>query len=476
MSLLSKWRALCCVLVLHAAAAEASTPVPAVFRALLEEHGIPEAHVGLYVESFDGEIVASLNADEPYNPASVVKLLPSLAALEMLSPSYRWSTDVYADADPVDGVLPGDLYIRGGGDPYLTVESVWALLKSVHARGIERISGNIVVDDGVFDVPAFDRGAFDGKPYRIYNGPPGGLMMNFWAVRFTISAGGKSVYIDAFPDSGRLEIINHVKDSDAPCDRRHRYVAYRVAEKPASIKVTFNGVLSRRCRPIVLTRAVIPADRYLSYVLPGLWRDAGGVLDGEVRNGAVPAGARRLYSHPSRSLGEVVQATNKYSNNMMARHLLITLGKLYKDEDIDVSDGRRALEDWLLSAGIDVPGLRLVNGSGLSRDARISARGMVNVLRAGYVSRYAPEFLAALPIAGQDRAMEGRDYPGGNGAMVRLKTGLIDHVRAMAACITTAAGETYFAVLLVNHRGAHRGIGTLLQDALIRYVLVRNHD
>ncbi|MBS1270777.1 MAG: D-alanyl-D-alanine carboxypeptidase DacB [Gammaproteobacteria bacterium] len=446
--------------------------LPRDLRELLDEFRVPYEHIGLYISPVEhAKNASSLNPRKPLNPASVIKLLPSLAALEMLSPSYQWATDVYTTGNSTNGVLNGNLYIEGGGDPYLTVESVWALLKSVRARGIEHIAGDIVVDDGVFALAGFDRAAFDGKPYRVYNGPPNGLMMNFWAVRFTITALSKEVHIDAFPDSSNLKIVNRVKHSNAACARSKRHIGYQVKQTADLVTITFDGILSNRCRPVVMTRAIIPAEHYPAFVLPALWRDAGGSLGGTVKKGPVPDNVRKIYTHPSRTLGEVVRATHKFSNNMMARHILLTLGLLHKTHDIELKDGIRALHDWLRIKHIDVPGLNVVNGSGLSRDTRISARGMANVLRAGYRSRYAPEFLASFPIAGEDRALESREFGEEETAMVRIKTGLIDHVRAMAGYIVSRTGETYIAVLIVNHGGVHRGLGTRLQNAVIRYIL-----
>jgi D-alanyl-D-alanine carboxypeptidase/D-alanyl-D-alanine-endopeptidase (penicillin-binding protein 4) len=195
------------------------------------------------------------------------------------------------------------------------------------------------------------------------------------------------------------------------------------------------------------------------------------VLDGAVRTGPVPGNARQIYVHRSRTLGEVVRATNKFSNNMMARHLLLALGSLQRERDIRVADGVAALEDWLLARGIDAPALRVDNGSGLSRDTRISARGMAGVLRAGFGSRYAPEFLASFPIAGEDHALRRREFDADGHAIVRIKTGLIDHVRAMAGYVTSRTGRTWIVVALINHPGVHRGAGTRLHDDIVRYVL-----
>jgi len=468
---MSKMLVLCMLLALHAAAGAAAGPLPSDLDAVLDRYRVPREHIGLYIARVGGDKAIAVNATKPFNPASVIKLLPSLAALESLSPAYQWHTRVYQSGRVNGGTLNGNLYIQGGGDPYLTVESMWALLKNVRAQGIDRINGDIVVDDGVFAGGGFDRAAFDDKPYRLYNGPANGLMVNFWAVRFTVRALPDGVHIDAFPSSERLQVINNVQHSSKPCTSARRRVRYSIKQAPGSVVVAFNGVLSSRCRPIVLARAVIPDERYVQYVLPGLWRDAGGALDGKVRPGTVPEKADQLVSHPSRSLGEVVRATNKFSNNMMARHLLLTLGTTRAERGIRMADGIEALNDWILARGLDVPGLRIVNGSGLSRDTRISARGMANLLRAGFHSRYAPEFLTSLPIAGEDRVLDERAYRGSGAAIVRIKTGLIDHVRAMAGYVMTPGGERYIVVLLVNHPNIHRGLGTRMQDAIIRYVL-----
>lgn len=469
---MSKKAVLCLLLVLYwGYAFAAQSQLPVEVRKLVSDHRVPENHIGLYIAPVDeNDEAITLNATQSFNPASVIKLLPSLAALELFSPAYQWSTRVYADGKPTNGTLEGNVYIKGGGDPYLTVESVWSLLRSIRARGIGRINGDLVVDDNVFELPAFDRAAFDDKPHRIYNGPANGLMVNFWAVQFTISALADRVYIDAFPGSRYLKIVNQVKHSSARCTSENRRIGYRTQETGDSIIVTFTGILSDRCSPFVMVRAVIPTDRYLQYVLPGLWRDAGGILEGTVKRGDVPDDAVKIYTHLSRSLAEVVRATNKFSNNMMARHLLLTLGTLNKERDVQVQDGIDVLNDWLIRRGIDVPGLKLVNGSGLSRDTLISAQGMANVLHAGFHSPYAPEFLSSLPVAGEDRALESRDF-GEQDTSVRIKTGLIDHVRAMAGYITSRNGTKYVVVLLVNHPGVHRRVGTRLQNALIRYVL-----
>lgn len=470
---MSKSALLCSALFFIAFAARAAPlPPPSALQALLAENQVPAEHVGLFIGPANGSgPVTALNEDTPFNPASTIKLLPSLAVLEMFSAAHQWQTEVYKAGPVEQGELNGNLYIRGGGDPYLTVESFWALLKSIRAQGIDMINGDIVVDDHVYDLAPVDRSAFDGKPYRTYNGPAGGFMVNFWSVRFTIKALQQGVHIDAFPDSDRLRIINDVTHSNAPCARARRHIGYRVSEDDEAVTVRFSGTLSTQCRPIVMARSVIPVARYAQYVVPGLWRDAGGRLTGRVVNGRVPEDAERIHAHPSRTAAEVVRATNKFSNNMMARHLLLTLGARSKEQGIRTEDGVAALQDWLRGKDIDTPGLKIVNGSGLSRDTRVSARAMAQVLRAGYRSRYAPEFLASLPLAGEDRALRKWRSADADTGVVRVKTGLIDHVRALAGYVTPPGGETQVVVMFINHPGIDRGLGTRLQDAVIGYLL-----
>jgi len=459
---------LCCwALFCKLSLAAAAPPSLSALQAILAEQRLPPGHIGLFVGPADGgEPLVTMNADQPLNPASAIKLLPTLALLETFSAAHQWRTGLYTRGAIENNELKGDLYIKGGGDPYLTLESLWVMLKSVRAAGIDAIAGDIVVDDRVYTPPPADRAAFDGKPYRAYNGPAGGLMINFWSVRFTITALDGRVHIDAFPASERLRIVNRIEHTDAPCTPARRHVGYRVIEDADSVTVRFNGTLSSRCRPLILLRSVIPAERYARYVIPGLWRDVGGRLNGRVRNGELPDDASRIHAHVSRTAAEVVRATNKFSNNMMARQLLLTLGSRAKDSGIRVADGVAALHDWLRQNGIETPGLRIINGAGLSRDTRISARGLANVLRAGQRSRYAPEFLASLPLAGEDRALRKLRVDGEAGT-VRVKTGLLDDVRAMAGYVTPAGGETYVVVLLVNHPGAQHGLGTRLQQALV---------
>ena len=183
---------LSCVLVPALQAAETALPDPV--KRILDIRKVPHDSLSIFVQDVDsGEVVVRWHEDEPRNPASTMKLLTTLVGLDVLGPTYRWTTDVYAIGDLADGKLVGDLLIRGGGDPFLVSERVWQMLRLVRQAGIHEIEGNLQLDDSYFDVPEHDPAEFDRQPLRAYNVAPNALLMNFKVVRYWFEPDGMSV-------------------------------------------------------------------------------------------------------------------------------------------------------------------------------------------------------------------------------------------------------------------------------------------
>ena len=189
----------------------ASTPVGAMaasmdelpdsVRARLNYREIPADTVSIYVADVDtGEVVLNWLGDEPRNPASTLKLMTTLAALDILGPAYRWQTHVFALGPIEDGRLDGDLLLQGTGDPFLVTERVWQLTRALRRTGLEIIDGDLVIDDTYFEVGPYDPGAFDQQPLRAYNVAPNALLMNFKVVRYWFTpdadAGGVRIELD----------------------------------------------------------------------------------------------------------------------------------------------------------------------------------------------------------------------------------------------------------------------------------------
>ena len=128
---------------------------------------IPAASVAVVVQPVDaGKPLVAHNAAQAMNPASVMKLVTTYAALDLLGPAWTWKTTAWTEAAAVDGVLNGNVYLKGGGDPRFAIEHLASLLRQLQVRGIRQITGDVVLDRSAFDVPALDPGAFDDKPMR----------------------------------------------------------------------------------------------------------------------------------------------------------------------------------------------------------------------------------------------------------------------------------------------------------------------
>jgi D-alanyl-D-alanine carboxypeptidase/D-alanyl-D-alanine-endopeptidase (penicillin-binding protein 4) len=448
-----------------------STPPADVLRTL-EAERIPPASVSYVVLDVDtGQAVISLNAEAPRSPASTLKTVTTYASLDLLGPAYTWHTRALVRGRLENGVLDGDLVLQGGGDPYMTLERWWGFVRRLRAQGLKAIRGDVVIDNTAFALEPEDPGAFDGRPNRVYNVEPDALMINFQSIEFHVvpNADARTVDIVAEPAPSNLVIDNRVRFTAGRCRGSANRVDFEIPA-PRGNRVAFRGTLAAACAPRDLTRALLTPTDYAYGTFVSLWRESGGEVDGKLRVEATPADARVLLSYESLTLGEIVRLTNKYSSNLMARHLLLTVGEERYGAPATVAKGVAAIGEWGRARGLGLEDLEIDNGSGLSRSAHISVRTLANVLRNAYRGPYAPEFLASLPLAGIDGTLRSRmqSTPAGS---VRLKTGHIDEVSGVAGYVTTPAGKTYVLVSLINDPRVDTGAGEPVHAALVKWIL-----
>ncbi|WP_374349289.1 D-alanyl-D-alanine carboxypeptidase/D-alanyl-D-alanine-endopeptidase [Chitinimonas sp.] len=432
---------------------------------------LPEHSLGVLVMPADGGApVLAHEADTPFNPASTMKLLTSVAALETLGPAFQWRTGLWTDGSIDGDTLRGNLYIKGGGDPVLTYEKVWLLLRKLKARGVRHISGDLVLDRRYFTLaPDANAGQFDEQPERAYNVAPDALLMNFKAVDFDIESTASSVTVRADPPLAGMNVSHRFKLVDAPCDRwRALWQRPEISERNGQLSVVLQGQFPRNCRN----------DRYLGLLEPAafadrltrsLWQELGGDIAGATRQGAVPAAASLLAEQLSPPLGEVMRDMNKLSNNLIARTLFLTLGAERPKPDADTAtSAEQQLRAWLASRRLDWPELVVENGSGLSRKERISPRHLGELLRLSRQSVYGPELFASLPILGLDGTLQKRLTGSALAGQGHLKTGTLDDAKALAGVLRDAAGRDWIVVAIINHPRADLGQPVL--DALLQWV------
>jgi serine-type D-Ala-D-Ala carboxypeptidase/endopeptidase (penicillin-binding protein 4) len=447
----------------------AGTPQP-IAQTIAAERLSSSAVSFAVVDVESGRIVASQNGDTPRSPASTIKLITTFAALDVLGPAYIWQTQALLRGELRGGVLNGDLVLKGGGDPYLTLERWWSFVQMLRAKGLKTIRGDIVVDHTAFALAPEDPGAFDGRPHRAYNVAPDALMVNFQSIEFKLvpNAAARKVEIVAIPAPVNLAIDNRIGFAGGRCAAAAARVDFEVPSTDWD-RVVFAGGLSGECTERSITRVLLKAPTYAFGTFVELWRQSGGDFSGNLRIEPAPADAQPFAAFDSLSLGEVVRLINKFSNNLMARHVFLTLGEERFGAPATLEKGAQAIADWAHARGLALSDMVIDNGSGLSRITRISALEMAGVLRAAYRSRYAPEFVASLPLAGIDGTLKSRMLATSAGS-VRLKTGTLDGVSGVAGYVTSAAGKTYVLVSLVNDPLSDYGASAPVHAALVAWI------
>ncbi|MBC7438054.1 MAG: D-alanyl-D-alanine carboxypeptidase/D-alanyl-D-alanine-endopeptidase [Bdellovibrionales bacterium] len=425
--------------------------LPPEVDAALARAKLPREAVTFLVTDADAKAPPRLShrANVPVNPASVMKLVTTYVALDQLGPAFTWSTPVYTDGPLQAGTLHGNLYIKGLGDPKLVVERLWLLLRRVQGLGIQTISGDIVLDRSAFETVPQDPASFDGEPLRPYNAAPDALLLNFKSVVMTFvpdrTAGVASVSIE--PPLAGVQMQTSVPLMAVDCGD------YRATLKPDfsdPSRIRFTGSYPATCGERTWPIAYADPKSYAARAVEGMWRHLGGKLGGMTREGTVPQSLKPAFEIASPTLTEVVRDVNKYSNNVMAQQLFLTLSLQQKGSG--TLDGSRDVVGrwWRERIGDDPP--QLDNGSGLSRSERITASALARLLQSAWASPLMPELMSSLPITGVDGTLR-RSKARAAGA-AHLKTGSLNNVTAIAGYVHAASGKRYVLIAIANHANA----------------------
>ncbi|MEM1261169.1 MAG: D-alanyl-D-alanine carboxypeptidase/D-alanyl-D-alanine-endopeptidase [Pseudomonadota bacterium] len=456
-----------------AATATANDVLPTQVASTLQRFKLPPATLSVTIKDLEsGEVVLDIRGDEPRNPASTMKLVTGLASLERLGPAYRWKTRLFADGVTDDGRVDGNVVLVGGGDPYLVEERLYRWIRDLRVRGLESVSGDLVIDDSLFETPPEDRGAFDNEPFRVYNALPSAVLANFNAVRFLFSpAENALVKVLADPNLDELRVRNNLRSIDGRCRGYRRGIA---ASEHPDVDIVFSGRFPNRCRRYGFTRSVMPPWRYAGSLFRWVFESIGGTIDGRIVRGSVSENAELIGEFESLSLAEIVRLMNKHSSNLIARQLLLTMAVEAGASPANESAGVAEIAHWLDEADFEWPEFVMENGAGRSRVARITTQHLVELIDYGWRSRVMPEFVASMALYGADGTLaEREDFPSLRGR-AHLKTGSLDHVTALAGVFHAANGRRFALAIAQNAENAHRGGGQAVQDRLLEWLSSQN--
>ena len=450
--------------------AGAQTQLPTVVEAALVKAKLPRDAITVLVLDAQERATPltprlSHRAQEPMNPASLMKLLTTYAALDQLGPNFSWSTPVTVDGVIRDDTLYGNLYIKGQGDPKLVAERLWLLLRRVQGLGFKSIVGDIVLDRSAFELAPQDPGEFDGERLRPYNAAPDALLLNFKSVVMTFVPDRAAQRARVAYDVPLAEV--HMQTSvpllQGECND---YRSSLRADFSDPLRIAFTGSYPGSCGERVWPIAYADPSSHAARAIGGLWRAMGGKLSGTVVEGKWPSASgtavKPLFEMNSAPLAELIRDINKYSNNVMAQQLFLTLSLQQKGVGT-LAGSRQLLQNWWRErfGNEDTP--LLDNGSGLSRHERITAQALARLLQHAYLSPLMPELMSSLPITGQDGTLK-RSRTKSSGS-VHLKTGSLRDVTGVAGYVLGQSGKRYILVAIANHPNANLARPAI--DALI---------
>lgn len=442
---------------------------------ILRSPELGDADVAVHVRSLkDGHTVFERNASKLMNPASNVKLVTTAAALWYLGPSYRFKTVAYRDRAMTGGVVQGNLYIKGFGDPTLTDEQLFGFVNEIALSGVSEVRGDLIVDDTFFDQvyegPGWDQEYSD----RSYAPSMSALAINFGTFTLRVLPGdspGADAKVKVWPAVPSIEVTSDAVTTAAGSRGRLFVGTSREGDK---VLVTVRGSISTsEPNGVTLYRRVYHPTLYAGEQIRNLLEMRGVKIKGRVKIGTLNRGGIPIATHFSRPLAEVISVLNKFSNNFIAEQILKTLAAEVRGEPGTWEKGSSVLGEFLHEIGVAPGTFVLGNGSGLNDINRLTAEQLTKILDAMYTHfELAPEYVASLAMAGHSGTINSRF---GNTAAVsrlRAKTGSLTGVSALSGYVISKDGQVFaFSVMMNGYSGRTRSmwkvqdrIGTALAE------------
>ncbi len=447
---------------------------------------------------FKSAEVVEWQEDIAMNPASTMKLLTSLAAMEILGPQYRWKTDIFTNGKIQAETLKGDLLVRGSGDPKLIPEEINKILNNLKDFGIKKIDGDLIFDRSAYDSSVKESSFSDGETTRSYNVLPDALLFAFnsFSFQFFPSVDSQYVIIKQTPRIANLKIDNNLRVVDAPCNDWRRNISMAInMEKNGSWLASFDGEFPNGCPTANWNVVASNSDDFLSQSIIAAWEDIGGrwVRKPKVKAAVMDNSFKPIVTHLGVPLHESIKDINKLSNNVMARQVLLTIALEKSGRPSNTSNGTKLVKEWLKKYQLDMPELIIENGSGLSRVERISPKHLNQVLLLGLNSSSRDYYVESLPIAGVDGTMKHRlldkfrkyvpkrsetealeKNTSSLPSSIRkygayIKTGSLADVRSISGYVVSRTGHAYTVTSFINHKNASSGRG--IHDALLTWLL-----
>lgn len=440
---------------------------------IIKRSGIPEADLGLYITVGEGkgegqEVVLELNAKKKMIPASISKLGTASAALEYFPPGYKFKTQLLSAASVQGTVLKGDLYMKGGGDPGFVSENMWFLVNHFKRNEVQKIEGDIIVDDSLFDQKRYDSSRQPQRVDRAYDAPVGAMSFNWNSINIFVRPGAKPgeparIYLD--PENEYVRLVNKTTTGKGS---ENSIVASRVEDKNFGGDVIHvSGKIGKNAKEITIFKNITQPDIWSGHNLKSFLGQRGIVVSGKIRAGKTPEGAVVLAEAESHGVEQAVADMNKFSNNYVAEMLTKNMGTL-KGLPGNLDTGVEMINTHFKKIGLPEDQYYFQNPSGLTRDNQFSPFAMWKIilhLRNDF--KVQPEFLTSLPIAGVDGTLKRRMKNSPGERWVRAKTGFLTNVVSLAGYAGRNDGRVFTFTFIFNGSKDEASVRNFFDQLLI---------
>lgn len=440
---------------------------------LMKQHGVAPKDVGIYAsvgEGADMKTLLDLNGRQLMIPASITKIVTASAVLEHFPPGYKFKTQILRDGVVSKGTLKGNLYLRGGGDPSFVSENMWFLVNSFLRAGINKVEGDLLVDDSLFDSVRYDSSRQKARVDRAYDAPVGAMSFNWNSVNIFVrpsDSGSAQVFID--PENDYIRLVNNTKSVSGKGNSL--LVDRKETKSFVGDVIHVGGSIGKDLKEAVVFKNITQPDLWSGYNLKSFLKQRGVVVTGTVKNAITPTSAELLAESESKAVEQIVADMNKFSNNYVAEMLTKNLGVAKKNKGATLQDGMLVINEHMQTLGIPKEQYSIQSPSGLSRDNKMSSFAMWKVLqhlRDDF--KVQPEFLTSLPIAGVDGTLKRRMKNTKAERWVRAKTGFLTGVVSLAGYAGLEDGRVVTYSFVYNGSTDEAKVRSFFDNLLIHLV------
>ncbi len=455
----------------------ASNTYSSEFLDLVEEFknvGVKKESVGISIIQIPTEIDEEklksfdFNHNVSYNPASAMKILTTMAAFQIIGKDFKFKTYFLTDGVINNKTLNGNIYIVGGGDPKLVIEDIDEIVLGIRNLGINSIRGNWIVDDSLFSEPEVDPSNFDGKPYKPYNVGPNAAMINFKSTEIFVENAklNNRLFVTLRPELAGVEVKNRLRLIRGGCYRN------KISTELRKEELIVFGKFGRSCKNFSFFISLMDHYNFGFSVFKKSWEKSGGKFLGKALKGKAPITHKNLFVWKSpRNLHNLIEDINKMSNNPMARNLFLYLSAR-SNSPATLKKSNQIINSWLKSKSFDFSDVVIHNGSGLSRDVRITPQTLSLLLVDALNDESAIHWLRTLPLAGVEGTVSSRFKNKKALGNAWLKTGSLKGVQAYSGYVRTAKNNWFAISILVNDRLAEKS--KIAMDDVVEWLYANN--